>query len=52
MLLLTPHRTGVAVVLAAGLVLAGGRPASAQKEFQIYYQMQAMNEALGVGCVY
>ncbi len=52
MLLLTPHRTGVAVVLAAGLVLAGGRPASAQKEFETYNQMRAMNAALGVGCTY
>ncbi len=49
---LISHRTGVAVVLAAGLLLAVGRPASAQKEFEIYYQMQAMNEALGVGCTY
>ncbi|MDO8793680.1 MAG: c-type cytochrome [Vicinamibacterales bacterium] len=49
---LTWQRTWLAVVLTVGLVLAGGRPASAQKEFEIYYQMQAMNEALGVGCTY
>ena len=52
MLLLTPHRTGVAVVLAAGLVLAGWRPAWAQMEFEIYNQMRTMNAALGVGCTY
>ena len=52
MRVLTPHRCCLAGVLAAGLLIAGARPASAQKEFEIYYQMQAMNEALGVGCTY
>ena len=52
MRVLTPHRFCLTVVLAAGFLVAGGRTASAQKAFEIYYQMQAMNEALGVGCTY
>ena len=52
MRVLTPHRSWLAVVLAAGFLVVGGRTASAQKEFEIYYQMQAMNDALGVGCTY
>lgn len=39
------------VVLTTG-VLAVSTPASAQKEFETYYAMQAMNDALGVTCVY
>lgn len=39
-------------LLVMAACLAVTRPAQAQKEFEIYYQMQAMNDALGVGCTY
>jgi tetratricopeptide (TPR) repeat protein len=40
-----------AVCLILTLVLLAA-PVHAQKEFEIYYQMQAMNDALGVSCTY
>lgn len=39
-------------ILVTAACLAAARPAEAQKEFEIYYQMQAMNDALGVSCTY
>ena len=52
MRLLMTLRPWLLGVLAGVVLLAGGRTAWAQMEFETYNQMRAMNAALGVGCTY